>query len=145
MDAVLDYAREQWLSPPEYDDPESEDDVIFEQEVVFDSEIEVSKDDWIYTKGEIGKGLPDYIYYEDGLSPVLISDRSGIVERVEDLLVNKIPFDNPGTYKLKGTALLEYHISELAYYKGYKDCGYLDGVEVNFNSGRIESLSIEKI
>lgn len=105
--------------PPEYPEPEEVDDYIQKIDLNLDAVIEIDQlGDWEYQDENYPwarcKDTKDGSWYSDEYD-VFIADPVSIVERVDELLISKLP-EKKGTYKIKGNVHLEYVVSNLSKY-----------------------------
>ena len=107
------------LDPPEYPEPEEVDDYIQKIDLNLDAVIEIDQlGDWEYQDENYPwarcKDTKDGSWYSDEYD-VFIADPVSIVERVDELLISKLP-EREGTYRIKGNVHLEYVVSNLSKY-----------------------------
>ena len=107
------------LDPPEYPEPEEVDDYIQKIDLNLDAVIEIDQlGDWEYQDENYPwarcKDTKDGSWYSDEYD-VFIADPVSIVERVDELLISKLP-EKEGTYRIKGNVHLEYVVSNLSKY-----------------------------
>ncbi len=107
------------LDPPEYPEPEEVDDYTQKIDLNLDAVIEIDQlGDWEYQDENYPwarcKDTKDGSWYSDEYD-VFIADPVSIVERVDELLISKLP-EKEGTYRIKGNVHLEYVVSNLSKY-----------------------------
>lgn len=107
------------LDPPEYPEPEEVDDYTQKIDLNLDAVIEIDQlGDWEYQDENYPwarcKDTKDGSWYSDEYD-VFIADPGSIVERVDELLISKLP-EKEGTYRIKGNVHLEYVVSNLSKY-----------------------------
>lgn len=107
------------LDPPEYTEPEEVDDYTQKIDLNLDAVIEIDQlGDWEYQDENYPwarcKDTKDGSWYSDEYD-VFIADPVSIVERVDELLISKLP-EKEGTYRIKGNVHLEYVVSNLSKY-----------------------------
>ena len=107
------------LDPPEYPEPEEVDDYRQKIDLNLDAVIEIDQlGDWEYQDENYPwarcKDTKDGSWYSDEYD-VFIADPVSIVERVDELLISKLP-EKEGTYRIKGNVHLEYVVSNLSKY-----------------------------
>lgn len=107
------------LDPPEYPEPEEVDDHTQKIDLNLDAVIEIDQlGDWEYQDENYPwarcKDTKDGSWYSDEYD-VFIADPVSIVERVDELLISKLP-EKEGTYRIKGNVHLEYVVSNLSKY-----------------------------
>ena len=107
------------LDPPEYPEPEEVDDYTQKIDLNLDAVIEIDQlGDWEYQDENYPwarcKDTKDGSWYSDEYD-VFIADPVSIVERVDELLISKLP-EKEGTYRIKGNVHLEYVVSNLLRY-----------------------------
>lgn len=107
------------LDPPEYPEPEEVDDYTQKIDLNLDAVIEIDQlGDWEYQDENYPwarcKDTEDGSWYSDEYD-VFIADPVSIVERVDELLISKLP-EKEGTYRIKGNVHLEYVVSNLSKY-----------------------------
>lgn len=107
------------LDPPEYPEPEEVDDYTQKIDLNLDAVIEIDQlGDWEYQDENYPwarcKDTKDGSWYSDEYN-VFIADPVSIVERVDELLISKLP-EKEGTYRIKGNVHLEYVVSNLLRY-----------------------------
>ena len=105
------------IDPPEYPEPEEVDDYIQKIDLNLDAVIEIDQlGDWEYQDENYPwarcKDTKDGSWYSDEYD-VFIADPVSIVERVDELLISKLP-EKEGTYRIKGNVHLEYVVSNLS-------------------------------
>ena len=107
------------LDPPEYPEPEEVDDYTQKIDLNLDAVIEIDQlGNWEYQDENYPwarcKDTKDGSWYSDEYD-VFIADPVSIVERVDELLISKLP-EKEGTYSIKGNVHLEYVVSNLSKY-----------------------------
>lgn len=107
------------LDPPEYPEPEEVDDYTQKIDLNLDAVIEIDQlGNWDYQDENYPwarcKDTKDGSWYSDEYN-VFIADPVSIVERVDELLISKLP-EKEGTYRIKGNVHLEYVVSNLSKY-----------------------------
>lgn len=107
------------LDPPEYPEPEEVDDYTQKIDLNLDAVIEIDQlGDWEYQDENYPwarcKDTKDGSWYSDEYD-VFIADPVSIVERVDELLISKLP-EKEGTYRIKGNVHLEYVVRDLSKY-----------------------------
>lgn len=107
------------LDPPEYPEPEEVDDYTQKIDLNLDAVIEIDQlGNWEYQDENYPwarcKDTKDGSWYSDEYD-VFIADPVSIVERVDELLISKLP-EKEGTYRIKGNVHLEYVVSNLSKY-----------------------------
>lgn len=107
--------------PPEYDEPE-EGEVIEYINVQLDDNIIIDEDgSWEYEDENYTWARPDKRsenWYSEEYSDVYLDDYSGVVEKVDDLMSDKLP-DGPGKYHVKANVNLYYSITGIDIYSEY--------------------------
>ena len=146
--------EDEYLSPPEYDDPiEHEDseeliEIELDQIITVDVDGDYEWDDDTYVWASPDRSNQEW-RSEDG---VYLDDNVGVVEHIDDLIVPNVPV-RPGKYRVTGLAELIYDISGIQEYRtNYGPDDYesdLDTthaiVSFNFNQSRVENLKITPI
>ena len=144
----------QYLSPPEYDDPiEHEDsqeliEVELDQVITVDVDGDYEWDDDTYVWAS-PDGSNEEWRSEDG---VYIDDKVGVVEHIDDLIIPNVP-TRPGKYRVTGLAELIYDVSGIQEYRtNYGPDDYesdLDTdhavVSFNFSKSSVENLKITPV
>lgn len=144
----------QYLSPPEYDDPiEHEDsqeliEVELDQVITVDVDGNYEWDDDTYVWASPDRSNEEW-RSEDG---VYIDDKVGVVEHIDDLIIPNVP-TRPGKYRVTGLAQLIYDVSGIQEYRtnyGPDDYEYdLDTdhavVAFNFSQSTVENLKITPV
>lgn len=100
------------VDPVEYEDIEY-------IEVHLDADIVIAEDgSWEYADTDYTWARPDERsteWYSEEYPDVLLDDHIGVVERVDDLIIDSLP-DDPGQYHVVGDVTLAYEISRLDKY-----------------------------
>ena len=144
----------QYLSPPEYDDPIEHEDSQELIEVELDQVITVDVD------GDYGWDDDTYVWAspdgsneewrsEDG---VYIDDKVGVVEHIDDLIIPNVP-TRPGKYRVTGLAKLIYDVSGIQEYRtNYGPDDYESDIDTdhaavsfNFSKSSVENLKITPV
>lgn len=107
------------LDPPEYPEPEEVDDYTQKIDLNLDAVIEIDQlGNWEYQDENYPwarcKDTKNGYWYSDEYD-VFIADPTSIVERVDELLLSKLP-EKEGTYRIQGDVHLEYVVSNLSKY-----------------------------
>lgn len=105
-------------SPPEYDEPELIDgeqeciQVDIDAYIIIDQDGSFEYEDedygWACSEGEDN-------WYSEAYSGLVLDDCIGVVEKIDDLIVDKLP-DEPGRYHITGKASICYDISGVSEY-----------------------------
>jgi hypothetical protein len=146
--------EDQYLSPPEYDDPiEHEDsqeliEVELDQVITVDVDGDYEWDDDTYVWASPDESNEEW-RSEDG---VYIDDKVGVVEHIDDLIIPNVP-TRPGKYRVTGLAKLIYDVSGIQEYRtNYGPDDYesdLDtdhaAVSFNFSKSSVENLKITPV
>lgn len=146
--------EDQYLSPPEYDDPiehqDSEELIEIELDQIItvdvDGDYEWDDDTYVWASPD---GSNEEWRSEDG---VYIDDKVGVVEHIDDLITPNVP-TRPGKYRVTGLAKLIYDVSGIQEYRtNYGPDDYesdLDtdhaAVSFNFSKSSVKNLKITPI
>ena len=144
----------QYLSPPEYDDPiEHEDsqeliEVELDQVITVDVDGDYEWDDDTYVWAS-PDGSNEEWRSEDG---VYIDDKVGVVEHIDDLIIPNVP-TRPGKYRVTGLAKLIYDVSGIQEYRtNYGPDDYESDIDTdhaavsfNFSKSSVENLKITPV
>lgn len=153
-DRNLRALEDEWLSPPEYDEPiEHEDseelvEVELNQVITVDVDGDYEWDDDTYVWASPDRSNEEW-RSEDG---VYIDDKVGVVEHIDDLIIPNVP-TRPGKYRVTGLAELIYDVSGIQEYRtNYGPDDYesdLDTdhavVSFNFRKSSVENLKITPV
>ena len=153
-DRNLRSLEDEWLTPPEYDDPiEHEDseelvEVELNQVITVDVDGDYEWDDDTYVWASPDRSNEEW-RSEDG---VYIDDKVGVVEHIDDLIIPNVP-TRPGKYRVTGLAELIYDVSGIQEYRtNYGPDDYesdLDTdhavVSFNFRKSSVENLKITPV
>lgn len=146
--------EDQYLSPPEYDDPiEHEDseelvEVELNQIITVDVDGDYEWDDDTYVWAS-PDGSNEEWRSEDG---VYIDDKVGVVEHIDDLITPNVP-TRPGKYRVTGLAKLIYDVSGIQEYRtNYGPDDYESDLDMdhavvsfNFSKSSVENLKITPV
>ena len=146
--------EDEYLSPPEYDDPiEHEDseelvEVEINQIITVDVDGDYEWDDDTYVWASPDESNEEW-RSEDG---VYIDDKVGVVEHIDDLIIPNVP-TRPGKYRVTGLAELIYDVSGIQEYRtNYGPDDYesdLDTdhaiVSFNFRKSEVQNLKITPV
>ena len=146
--------EDQYLSPPEYDDPiEHEDsqeliEVELDQVITVDVDGDYEWDDDTYVWAS-PDGSNEEWRSEDG---VYIDDKVGVVEHIDDLITPNVP-TRPGKYRVTGLAKLIYDVSGIQEYRtNYGPDDYESDIDTdhavvafNFSQSTVENLKITPV
>lgn len=146
--------EDQYLTPPEYDDPiEHEDsqeliEVELDQVITVDVDGDYEWDDDTYVWASPDRSNEEW-RSEDG---VYIDDKVGVVEHIDDIIIPNVP-TRPGKYRVTGLAELIYDVSGIQEYRtNYGPDDYesdLDTdhavVSFNFSKSSVENLKITPV
>lgn len=144
----------QYLSPPEYDDPiEHEDsqeliEVELDQMITVDVDGNYEWDDDTYVWASPDRSNEEW-RSEDG---VYIDDKVGVVEHIDDLIIPNVP-TRPGKYRVTGLAQLIYDVSGIQEYRtNYGPDDYESDLDTdhavvafNFSQSTVENLKITPV
>lgn len=146
--------EDQYLSPPEYDDPiEHEDsqeliEVELDQVITVDvaGDYEWDDDTYVWASPD---GSNEEWRSEDG---VYIDDKVGVVEHIDDLITPNVP-TRPGKYRVTGLAKLIYDVSGIQEYRtNYGPDDYESDLDMdhavvsfNFSKSSVENLKITPV
>ena len=155
----VDRMRDRWLDPPDYDEPIEVDDEDVEVELLLDADVEIDGEgNWEY----LDDSYPwvderDLEFDSFDYPAVKLDDVTGAVEKVDELLIEKMPF-NSGKYHIKGDVILVYNISGVEYdesYEGPDEDGqpsvskeyYMDNTDVTWlrNKSIINNFEFDRI
>ena len=146
--------KDQYLTPPDYDDPiEHEDsqeliEVELDQVITVDVDGDYEWDDDTYVWASPDRSNEEW-RSEDG---VYIDDKVGVVEHIDDLIIPNVP-TRPGKYRVTGLAELIYDISGIQEYRtNYGPDDYESDVDTdhavvsfNFRKSSVENLKITPV
>lgn len=146
--------EDEYLSPPEYDDPiEHEDsqeliEVELDQVITVDVDGDYEWDDDTYVWAS-PDGSNEEWRSEDG---VYIDDKVGVVEHIDDLITPNVP-TRPGKYRVTGLAKLIYDVSGIQEYRtNYGPDDYESDLDMdhavvsfNFSKSSVENLKITPV
>lgn len=146
--------EDQYLSPPEYDDPiEHEDseeliEIELDQIITVDVDGDYEWDDDTYVWASPDESNEEW-RSEDG---VYIDDKVGVVEHIDDLIIPNVP-TRPGKYRVTGLAELIYDVSGIQEYRtNYGPDDYESDVDTdhavvsfNFRKSSVENLKITPV
>lgn len=146
--------EDQYLTPPEYDDPiEHEDsqeliEVELDQVITVDVDGDYEWDDDTYVWAS-PDGSNEEWRSEDG---VYIDDKVGVVEHIDDLIIPNVP-TRPGKYRVTGLAKLIYDVSGIQEYRtNYGPDDYESDIDTdhavvafNFSQSTVENLKITPV
>lgn len=115
-ESALARAREDWLNPPEYDDPIEDDDKETVIDLYVDSVIDVDdKGNWEWIDDEFLYDITGrFDSVADEETGVTITDGEGLLEDIDMLIVDKVPL-REGRYIVEGHVSLAFVISDLEY------------------------------
>ena len=146
--------EDEYLSPPEYDDPIEHEDSEELIEIELDQIITVDVDgDYEWDDDTYVWASPDGSNKEwRSEDSVYIDDKVGVVEHIDDLIIPNVP-TRPGKYRVTGLAELIYDISGIQEYRTtYGPDDYesdLDTdhavVSFNFSKSSVENLKITPV
>lgn len=122
------------LAPPEYDEPTERDvdeeviELDVDQVIIVDVDGDYEWEDDTY-KWAASDGVSGDWRSEDG---VYIDDKTGIVEKIDDLISPQVP-TRPGKYRVTGDAELVYEVSGILEYKnlGKSEEEYEEEIDAN--------------
>ena len=143
--------EDEWLTPPEYDDPiEHEDseelvEVELDQVITVDVDGDYEWDDDTYVWASPDESNEEWTS-EDG---VYIDDKVGVVEHIDDLIIPNVP-TRPGKYRVTGLAELVYDVSGIQEYRtNYGPDDYDSDIDIdhavvsfNFRKSEVQNLKI---
>lgn len=146
--------EDQYLSPPEYDDPiEHEDseelvEVELNQIITVDVDGDYEWDDDTYVWASPDESNEEW-RSEDG---VYIDDKVGVVEHIDDLIIPNVP-TRPGRYRVTGLAKLVYDVSGIQEYRTeYGPDDYDSDIDIdhavvsfNFRKSEVRNLKITPV
>ena len=146
--------EDEYLSPPEYDDPiEHEDseelvEVEINQIITVDVDGDYEWDDDTYVWAS-PDGSNEEWRSEDG---VYVDDKVGVVEHIDDLIIPNVP-TRPGKYRVTGLAKLIYDVSGIQEYRtNYGPDDYESDIDTdhavvafNFSQSTVENLKITPV
>lgn len=146
--------EDEWLTPPEYDDPidheDSEEQIEVEINQVItvdvDGDYEWDDDTYVWASPD---GSNEEWRSEDG---VYIDDKVGVVEHIDDLIIPNVP-TRPGKYRVTGLAELIYDVSGIQEYKTeYGPDDYDSDIDIdhavvsfNFRKSEVQNLKITPV
>lgn len=110
--------EDEYLSPPEYNEPTERDvqeeviELDVNQVIIVDVDGDYEWEDDTY-KWAAADGISESWRSEDG---VYIDDKTGVVEKIDDLISPQVP-TRPGKYRVTGDAELVYEVSGILEYK----------------------------
>lgn len=153
-DKNLRASEDEWLTPPEYDDPiEHEDseeliEVEINQVITVDVDGDYEWDDDTYVWAS-PNGSNEEWRSEDG---VYIDDKVGVVEHIDDLIIPNVP-TRPGKYRVTGSAELVYDVSGIQEYRTeYGPDDYDSDIDIdhavvsfNFRKSEVQNLKITPV
>lgn len=153
-DKNLRALEDEWLTPPEYDDPiEHEDseeliEVEINQVITVDVDGDYEWDDDTYVWAS-PDGSNEEWRSEDG---VYIDDKVGVVEHIDDLIIPNVP-TRPGKYRVTGLAKLVYDVSGIQEYRTeYGPDDYDSDIDIdhavvsfNFRKSEVQNLKITPV
>lgn len=153
-DKNLRTLEDEWLTPPEYDDPiEHEDseeliEVEINQVITVDVDGDYEWDDDTYVWAS-PDGSNEEWRSEDG---VYIDDKVGVVEHIDDLIIPNVP-TRPGKYRVTGLAELIYDVSGIQEYRTeYGPDDYDSDIDIdhavvsfNFRKSEVRNLKITPV
>ena len=153
-DKNLRALEDEWLTPPEYDDPidheDSEEQIEVEINQVItvdvDGDYEWDDDTYVWASPD---GSNEEWRSEDG---VYIDDKVGVVEHIDDLIIPNVP-TRPGKYRVTGLAELIYDVSGIQEYRtGYGPDDYDSDIDIdhavvsfNFRKSEVRNLKITPV
>lgn len=146
--------EDQYLSPPEHDDPVEHEnsqeliEVELDQVITVDVDGDYEWDDDTYVWAS-PDGSNEEWRSEDG---VYIDDKVGVVEHIDDLIIPNVP-TRPGKYRVTGLAELIYDVSGIQEYRtNYGPDDYESDVDTdhavvsfNFRKSSVENLKITPV
>lgn len=146
--------EDQYLSPPEYDDPieheDSEELIEIELDQIItvdvDGNYEWDDDTYVWASPD---GSNEKWRSEDG---VYIDDKVGVVEHIDDLIIPNVP-TRPGKYRITGLAELVYDVSGIQEYRTeYGPDDYDSDIDIdhavvsfNFRKSEVQNLKITPV
>lgn len=153
-DRNLRALEDEYLSPPEYDDPiEHEDsqeliEVELDQVITVDVDGDYEWDDDTYVWAS-PDGSNEEWRSEDG---VYVDDKVGVVEHIDDLIIPNVP-TRPGKYRVTGLAELIYDVSGIQEYRTeYGPDDYDSDIDIdhavvsfNFRKSEVQNLKITPV
>lgn len=153
-DKNLRALEDEWLTPPEYDDPIEHEDseelikVEINQVITVDVDGDYEWDDDTYVWAS-PDGSNEGWRSEDG---VYIDDKVGVVEHIDDLIIPNVP-TRPGKYRVTGLAELIYDISGIQEYRTeYGPDDYDSDIDIdhavvsfNFRKSEVRNLKITPV
>lgn len=153
-DKNLRALEDEWLTPPEYDDPidheDSEEQIEVEINQVItvdvDGDYEWDDDTYVWASPD---GSNEEWRSEDG---VYIDDKVGVVEHIDDLIITNVP-TRPGKYRVTGLAELIYDVSGIQEYRTeYSPDDYDSDIDIdhavvsfNFRKSEVQNLKITPV
>lgn len=153
-DKNLRALEDEWLTPPEYDDPIEHEDseelikVEINQVITVDVDGDYEWDDDTYVWAS-PDGSNEEWRSEDG---VYIDDKVGVVEHIDDLIIPNVP-TRPGKYRVTGSAELVYDVSGIQEYRTeYGPDDYDSDIDIdhavvsfNFRKSEVQNLKITPV
>lgn len=146
--------EDEYLSPPEYDDPiehEASEELIEVEinqviTVDVDGDYEWDDDTYIWASPD---GSNEEWRSEDG---VYVDDKVGVVEHIDDLIIPNVP-TRPGKYRVTGLAELIYDVSGIQEYRTeYGPDDYDSDIDIdhavvsfNFRKSEVQNLKITPV
>lgn len=153
-DKNLRALEDEWLTPPEYDDPidheDSEEQIEVEINQVItvdvDGDYEWDDDTYVWASPD---GSNEEWRSEDG---VYIDDKVGVVEHIDDLIIPNVP-TRPGKYRVTGLAELIYDVSGIQEHRTeYGPDDYDSDIDIdhavvsfNFRKSEVRNLKITPV
>ena len=146
--------EDEYLSPPEYDDPiehEASEELIeveINQVITVDVDGDYEWDDDTYVWAS-PDGSNEEWRSEDG---VYVDDKVGVVEHIDDLIIPNVP-TRPGKYRVTGLAELIYDVSGIQEYRTeYGPDDYDSDIDIdhavvsfNFRKSEVQNLKITPV
>lgn len=108
--------------PPQYDEPKEADEVIEYINVQLDADIIIDeKGNWEYEDERCPWASPDRgsDWYSEEYSDVYLDDVTGVVEKVDELMIDMLP-SAPGRYHVSGNVNLYYSIIGVDIYEEHE-------------------------
>ena len=153
-DRNLRALEDEWLTPPEHDDPIGHEDseelieVEINQVITVDVDGDYEWDDDTYVWAS-PDGSNEEWRSEDG---VYIDDKVGVVEHIDDLIIPNVP-TRPGKYRVTGLAELIYDVSGIQEYRTeYSSDDYDSDIDIdhavvsfNFRKSEVQNLKITPV
>ena len=146
--------EDDYLTPPEYDEPIQHEDseevveVELNQIITVDVDGDYEWDDDTYVWASPDNSNDDW-RSEDG---VFLDDKVGVVEHIDDLIIPNVP-TRPGKYRVTGSAKLVYDVSGIQEYRTeYGPDDYDSDIDIdhavvsfNFRKSEVQNLKVTPV